>query len=1055
MEIELPPSPQLTPPTTAADFPPSYFPVLAEGSYTWHLSQVSALLSPEARDERITSPMFTAGGHSWFLNLIPRSSQLSLYLALGEFAPETRGGVCADLIFLATSPDGQHVHVRMTSHRFASSTFLSSSPTEIPDWGFQGFLSIRALTEAVEAGPFVQDDALSLTVKLRIVKDDPSFVRSMHMQTLSDSCKFAKSRQTVGFVGLHNQGATCYMNSILQSLFLTNAFRRATLQIPTHGAKPGGSIPLALQRIFYQLQFSDDPPNTNELTDSFGWDTYQAFTQHDVQEFLRALLDDLEGKMKKTPAEGSIERLFVSKVCQIVQCLNVEFESVRMDTLYDVQLPILGCKNLKESLDKYVAPEYLEGSNKYNAEGHGLQDAKMYSAFETLPPVLHLILMRYRYDVDLDETVKINDRFEFPPEIDMSPYLRDKSPQKDQDATYVLHSVLVHSGDLHGGHYCAFIRDPRGEDWYKFDDTKVTKVDSHEAIEDNYGEDPHTPDSSEPADVNDGEESAGKISRTMSARRTRRMVKKITNAYMLVYIRKREVEEGMAPVHAHDYDPSIALRLREEAEQERHREEQEKLERLTTVVSYVTQEDAMAHKSYDLIANAESGSGFPSMRQLRIRRNDSRVWELKQELGQQLSASPMDIWMCTNRRNRTVRPHALVGPDEAYLHHFLEESSYFLVLPANELNGDSLITFKLLDSAGLRVLRMKACSGVEVIGDLILGMSELIEIPHNDIIAFEEMSPRKIVPLDPTMTLEQAKLRCGDIIVITSSQHNVLEHYQELYDQVQVIMIDVDSLEDNEQETDSFVMTLSRRDAVKSIYEKLGEHVECPMENLRLWYASAMNEEPLNQALDPNSAALFFEKNIGTSYSTRTIYYSVQDGSEKPKLRIVVLDANFEVKGEAGVKPEALKVVDLYDRFGSALDGEFDPSTCPLLQVTNKSITAVHRADVALASLDPSSVYYYCGVRKSLNADCCLLFFVRKGIPGYTWVKPRETVAEMLKGLSAGGAALYDGEEMIVAGLDGAADIYEVLTGKEKRSLHVDLLSSKNYSTSSSIKFHK
>jgi len=49
------------------------------------------------------------------------------------------------------------------------------------------------------------------------------------------------------------------MNSLLQSLFCTNAFRRAVYQIPTETDVPTESLPLALQRVFYHLQTSDQP----------------------------------------------------------------------------------------------------------------------------------------------------------------------------------------------------------------------------------------------------------------------------------------------------------------------------------------------------------------------------------------------------------------------------------------------------------------------------------------------------------------------------------------------------------------------------------------------------------------------------------------------------------------------------------------------------------------------------------------------------------------------------------------------------------------------------
>jgi uncharacterized UBP type Zn finger protein len=36
------------------------------------------------------------------------------------------------------------------------------------------------------------------------------------------------SKKATGMVGLKNQGATCYLNSLLQSLYFTNQFRKVS-----------------------------------------------------------------------------------------------------------------------------------------------------------------------------------------------------------------------------------------------------------------------------------------------------------------------------------------------------------------------------------------------------------------------------------------------------------------------------------------------------------------------------------------------------------------------------------------------------------------------------------------------------------------------------------------------------------------------------------------------------------------------------------------------------------------------------------------------------------
>lgn len=72
---------------------------------------------------------------------------------------------------------------------------------------------------------------------------------------------------------------------------------QAVYQIPTEDDTTD-TVPLALQRVFYNLQTSDVSVGTTELTKSFGWKGFDSFLQHDVQEFNRVLCDKLETKMK-------------------------------------------------------------------------------------------------------------------------------------------------------------------------------------------------------------------------------------------------------------------------------------------------------------------------------------------------------------------------------------------------------------------------------------------------------------------------------------------------------------------------------------------------------------------------------------------------------------------------------------------------------------------------------------------------------------------------------------------------------------------------------------
>ncbi|NXS94010.1 UBP47 hydrolase, partial [Jacana jacana] len=66
------------------------------------------------------------------------------------------------------------------------------------------------------------------------------------------------SKSETGYVGLVNQAMTCYLNSLLQTLFMTPEFRNALYKWEFEESEedPVTSIPYQLQRLFVLLQTS-------------------------------------------------------------------------------------------------------------------------------------------------------------------------------------------------------------------------------------------------------------------------------------------------------------------------------------------------------------------------------------------------------------------------------------------------------------------------------------------------------------------------------------------------------------------------------------------------------------------------------------------------------------------------------------------------------------------------------------------------------------------------------------------------------------------------------
>ncbi|KWU45004.1 ubiquitin carboxyl-terminal hydrolase 5 [Rhodotorula sp. JG-1b] len=602
-------------------------------------------------DKKLLSPEFSCGGHKWNILLFPMGNSngqandmVSVYLNYGDQKASEGWHVCAQFALAISNPNDPTVYIQSQAHhRFTN---------EEQDWGFTRFVELRKLFSVSEGRtkPIIENDETIITAFVRVLKDETGVLwHNFHNYD---------SKKETGYVGLKNQGATCYMNSLLQSLFLTNQFREAVYQIPT-AEDTTDTVPLALQRVFYNLQTSDQSVGTTELTKSFGWKGFDSFLQHDVQEFNRVLCDKLETKMKGTAADGAINRLFCGKMKSYIKCIDIEYESARSEEFYDIQLNVKNLRNLEESFRDYIQVETLNGENRYNAEGYGLQDAKKGVIFEEFPPVLHLQLKRFEYDMQRDQNVKINDRHEFPLEIDLEPYLDEKA-DRSESHKYRLHGVLVHSGDVHGGHYFVLIKPSPDGRWLRFDDDRVVPVTNREVLEDNFGgEAPLAPN---------GYPVQAPHPQTGAKPPIKGAMKRFTNAYMLVYIRETRVHEVLKTITTEDVPEHLRLRLDKERRDAEQRKRERDEQHLYLTAKIITQETFNQHQGFDLATFDDRTMPATQLPTYRVPKAQPYL-DFRSQIAHANKMDPNSIrlWVLVNRQNKTVRPDAPINDQDPTL----------------------------------------------------------------------------------------------------------------------------------------------------------------------------------------------------------------------------------------------------------------------------------------------------------------------------------------------------------------------------------------------------
>jgi len=835
-----------------------------DGSYELVISDFS-IKRKEAKanstNNRLLSDEFVIGDYKWRLIYFPLGNNvnfLSLYIdAVDTGLPANWRRHTKFRLTVKNHNDPKASHSSEATHIFCAREH---------DWGFTRFISFAELLSP-DSGFWNKNDSITIIIETKVSKEY-SGVGMGSSYLFSNS----NSRKETGYIGIKNQGATCYMNSLLQSLYHLSFFRRAVYHIPT---EPNVlSIPYALQSLFYRLQTSNEPVSTKELTKSFGWDDYESFHQHDATEFNRVLIDTLETKMKGTPVEGTMEKLFRGEFENYIECINVSYKSTRPEFFYDLQLTVEGCKTVYDSFRSYVKPEILSGANQYQAEGFGLQDASRGIRFKTFPDILELNLMRFKHDYYTETIKKINDRFEFYPVIDLKEFLNPN--ESGVSTVYHLHAVLVHSGTMHGGHYYAYIRPTLGPEWFRFDDETVRKATEKEAIDENFG---HTEDP-----------------KTLYGYTNPLYGRKFANAYMLIYVRDSRVREIFEQAKDEEIPRHLVERIENEQILAKKRAQERAEAHLYMTISLVTEKDLQDHNQelLDLV-------DFNKIAKNRVKKATT-LGEFRVEQANKMSVPPEKIrfWNWISRKNKTIRVQKtfseadysktldmLADKERDDLRLFLDlsprtEPPYFdTSLSSDSKSGKIFFKFFDVPNQKLSYLGHTIFDRSQRIQEFVPLARTLLNLAEDqDLVFYEEVKPSRIDLLKFESSFAQAELVSGDIIVVekayTEEERNgfVVKNSSDFFDYLQNrVTVKFQSLTDPNV---SFSLDLTKPMTYTAVTRHVAEKTQWDPHKIRF----ARNDKvPYNAYYSRISPAVdrILEKMLEYTSPRNTLYYELLD----------------------------------------------------------------------------------------------------------------------------------------------------------------------------------
>lgn len=345
------------------------------------------------------------------------------------------------------------------------------------------------------------------------------FLQESPRQDLADSWNYdptlLEKNNEIHLVGLKNQGATCYMNSLLQQLFFIQRFRDSILfgleenilcsNDNGDSDEETKKMLIEIRNLFGSLYLSDhkyyDTADLVATIKGYDGSYIRPGEQQDVDEFFNLFSDRLETALNGTSQSRLLHEVFGGKLSHLIKCKECGYCSERTEDCLSISLDVKGKNNMTESLKSYIRGDLLDGSNQYFcSKCNEKRDSVKRCCIKDLPETLICHLKRFEFDLESLRKVKVNDRFEYPLELNLQEYTvegidesRQQFNQPERDESYYnykLRGVLVHMGTAESGHYYSIcsIRDidtgvasniskSTNDEWYRCNDSTVTKFD--------------------------------------------------------------------------------------------------------------------------------------------------------------------------------------------------------------------------------------------------------------------------------------------------------------------------------------------------------------------------------------------------------------------------------------------------------------------------------------------------------------------------------------------------------------------------------------------------